>query len=245
MATQVQGKAGFVDRNDFHLTGMFVAQGSDFERETCDGNFNWANNAVQDEDFAPVEGTLWQLSDQDDRTTIEETNDPLVDGCTFDDGNSGACPMGRTIDAKAQEDGLAVEAVTVGVACGSLMAVGCGENNVMCLLYDITTITSPKIVKTFNLNPAAQNKNPEQSYRDDMGDLDPETTIFINKQDSPTGCTGIMFGGAISGTLSFYQFVCADGEGDCVPDSAGARSFLGVGVVTGVLTFVATLTLFF
>ena len=83
--------------------------------------------------------------DSDDRESIEELNDPLRDGCEFNDGSTGACPISATIDAKAQEDGLGVETVVVGIACDHLVAVGCGENNGMCLLYDNTAIASPKL----------------------------------------------------------------------------------------------------
>ena len=120
--------------------------------------------------------------------------------------------MSQTVDFKAQEDGLAVESVVVGIACDHLVLLGCGENNGVCLLYDITEIESPRLIKTFHLSPASQNKNPENAYLDDLGDLDSETTIFVNADQSPTGKTGILFGGAISGTLSFYEFVCAREE---------------------------------
>lgn len=135
-------------------------------------------------------------------------NDPLQDGCKFADGSSGACPLSETVDAKAQEDGLAVEAVQVGVACGHLIAVACGENNGMCILWDISDIESPVLLKTFNLSPASRDKNPEQTYLNDLGDLDSETILFVTPEESPTGKEGLVFGGAISGTLSFYEFQC-------------------------------------
>lgn len=210
------------------------SQGSDFERETCDNNFSWANNALQDEDFAAVNSPRWTLADEDDRESIEERNDAAQDGCTFSDGSTGACEMSRTIDEKAQEDGLAVETVTVGVACSRLVTVACGENNSMCLLYDITNINDPVLLKTFNLSPASKDKNPEKSYRDDMGDLDPETTIFVPKEQSPTGCTGVLFGGAISGTLSFYEFECE--IPDCVKSSGWGHNMFWGGLMLAVST---------
>lgn len=58
---------------------------SDFETRTC-ALFPWAHNAVMDEEFAPVGGPRWTLSDDDDREDIEARNDPNRDGCTLDDG---------------------------------------------------------------------------------------------------------------------------------------------------------------
>ena len=226
----------------------FSTQGSEFEKETCDGGFAWAGNSLQDEDFALVDGARYVLVDDDDKESIDETNDAvLADGCTFDNGDTGACPMKDTVDAKAQEDGLAVEAVTVGVACNRLVAVACGENNMMCNLYDVSNINSPSLLKTFNLSPASRTKNPEQSYQDDLGDIDPETTTFVNKEDSPTGCTGIIFGGAISGTLSFYEFECdVDGEvaGDCVGSTSGAFSVSWNIITIGTMVASFALSLF-
>lgn len=194
---------------------------SDFESETC-ANFPWAGNALQDEDFAPVNGPRWTLSGSDDRDSINERND--IEGCDFPDGTRGACPMGQTLDERAQADGLAVEAVTVGVACNSLIAIACGENNGMCLMYDISTVRNPTLVNSFNLSPVSETMNPEQTYNDTLGDVDPETSTFIPREESPTGCSGVIFGGAISGTLSFYEFICENGERDCVTNTSGASS---------------------
>lgn len=188
---------------------VFPTQGSDFEREICD-KFPWANNAVQDEEFAPVEGALWILSEDEDREGIQERNDPLEDGCTLSDGSSGACPMSETVDEKAQGDGLAVESVVAGIACDRLVMIGCGENNGICLLYDITDgPENPVLLKTFSTSPVSETKNPQQAYDDgDLGDLDTETMLMVTDDESPTGKAGIIMGGAISGTISFYEFEC-------------------------------------
>ena len=117
--------------------------------------------------------------------------------------------MSRTIDDKSPEDGLGVESVVVGVACSTLVAVACGENNSNCYLYDISTIESPKLLKVFNLSPASETQNPAYAYdQGTLGDLDAETTLFVTAEHSPTGKDGIIFGGAISGTLSFWEFEC-------------------------------------
>ena len=140
-------------------------------------------------------------------------NDPFEDGCEEEEGFKGlpgACPMSKTIDEKSPEDGMGVESVVVGVACSTLVAVACGENNSNCYLYDISTISSPKLLKVFNLSPASQFSNPEYAYEQrTLGEIDAESTLFVEAKYSPTGKDGIFFGGAISGTISFYEFECA------------------------------------
>jgi hypothetical protein len=138
-------------------------------------------------------------------------NDPGFDGCE-DSGNGqpGACPMSETVDAKALEEGLAPESVVVAIACDRLLAVSCGENNGNCYLYDITTIANPVFIQVFNLSPASEKKSPGVAYANrTLGDVDAETVRFVPANESPTGLAGIMFGGAHSGTLSFYEFECS------------------------------------
>jgi hypothetical protein len=132
--------------------------------------------------------------------------------------------MSETIDEKAEEDGLAVEVVVVGIACDHLVAIACGENNGICLLYDITDIESPEILKTFHTSEVSRTKNPEQTYRKDLGDLDSETIVWIPPSRSPTGKSGFLLGGAISGTLSFYEFQCKNTEDKCFPDGCNIGS---------------------
>lgn len=145
--------------------------------------------------------------------------------------------MGETVDEKAEEDGLGVESVVVGIACDHLVALGCGENNGICLLYDITDISSPSLLKTFHLSESSQTKNPAQSYRQDLGDIDSETILWIPASRSPTSNSGFLFGGAISGTLSFYEFQCLEAEDPCFPDEcpAGKKdSGLSGGAIAGI-----------
>ena len=119
--------------------------------------------------------------------------------------------MSKTIDEKAPEDGLAVESVIAGVACSTLVAVACGENNSNCYLYDISTISSPKLLKVFNLSPASEFSNPGYAYEQrTLGEIDAESTLFVNAEHSPTGKDGIFFGGAISGSISFWEFECSN-----------------------------------
>ncbi|KAG7339560.1 hypothetical protein IV203_025103 [Nitzschia inconspicua] len=187
---------------------------SQFEQEIC-SKFPWANNAVQNEDFAPVEGARWILGDESDREDIHARSDPLEDGCTLSNGSNGACPMSKTVDELAEEDGLAVESVVAGVACDRLVMIGCGENNGICLLYDITDGPErPVLLKTFSTSPASRDMNPQQAYdAGELGDLDTETMMMVTDTESPTGKAGIIMGGAISGTISFYEFVCQSHSG--------------------------------
>lgn len=146
----------------------------------------------------------------------------------------------------------------VALACDRVLALSCGENNGSCLLYDITDITKgedPVLKKVFNLSPASETKSPGVAYKDrTLGDLDAEVTFFVPAKESPTGKAGIMFGGAHSGTLSFWEFECqdpvdpvdpsdrafvgiaAEDEGD---DDDGPSSQAIVGIVVGVIAGVA------
>jgi hypothetical protein len=183
--------------------------GSEFELNTCKKSWDWAHNSLQNEEFSPLDGPAFILGDEKLQDAITARNDALDDGCEYPDLSTGACAMGYTIDERAHADGMAVEAVVVGVACDRLVTIACGANNAMCFLYDITDIESPILRKTFNLSPVSIDKNPENAYADQtMGDIGPETILFVDADKSPTGKTSIMFGGAISGTISFYEFVC-------------------------------------
>lgn len=156
-------------------------------------------------------------------------NDPTQDGCD-DAGNgaSGACPISETIDEKAPEDGLAPESVTIAIACERVLTISCGENNGDCFLYDITNIvdgSDPVLKKVFNLSPASELKSPGVAYDDrTLGELDAEATFFVSAAESPTGKAGIFFGGAHSGTVSFWEFECTN------PVQAVDRLFIGAKV---------------
>jgi hypothetical protein len=185
--------------------------GSQLEKEGCSA-YPWAHNGIQDDGFAPVGGALWELSNPDDQQSLEEMNDPNFDGCVdAGNGQPGACPMSATVDEKSPEDGPAPESVVVGVACSRLVAVACAENNSNCFLYDITEIQNPTLLKVFNLSPESENKAPGVAYNERiLGEHDPEAIKFIDAVDSPTGKAGVLFAGAISGTISFYEFECAN-----------------------------------
>eukprot|EP00971_Amphidinium_carterae_P204598 4060171-Amphidinium_carterae.1 len=64
-----------------------------FEKNQCD-NYAWAHNAIQDEEFAPKWGVLYNSSGSGLKETLDEMNDPDEDGCDDGgDGNPGACPL--------------------------------------------------------------------------------------------------------------------------------------------------------
>lgn len=63
----------------------------------------------------------------------------------------------------------------------------------------------------FNLSPVSETQSPGVAYKArTLGDIDAETLRFVPANESPSGLAGIMFGGAHSGTLSFYEFVCME-----------------------------------
>lgn len=194
-------------------------------------------------------------------------NDPLFDGCE-DAGNNqpGACPMSATVDEKSPEDGPAPESVTVGIACSRLVAIACGENNSNCFLYDISDITTPKLIKVFNLSPESETKSPGVAYDERVvGEHDAESTLFVEAMYSPTGKAGVIFGGAISGTVSFYEFECetpvepvaratpndddtdetnvstAVANNDGLPGGAIAAIVIGSIVIVGLLAYIINL----
>lgn len=118
--------------------------------------------------------------------------------------------MPQTIDEKSPKRGMEPEVVLVAVACDRALALSCGENNGDCFLYDVTDLPNePVLKKTFNLSPISKTLAPGPAYKDrTLGDLDPEASFFVTAEKSPTGKAGIFFGGAHSGTMSFWEFEC-------------------------------------
>lgn len=198
------------------LLKLVFDSGDDMERSVCD-EFPWAYNSQLDEEFAPTDKmpnhTLWNW-DEEIREKLLETNDPEVDGCLDQgDNTSGACPLESLVDVASRKSGVQIEHIEAGVACGRLIAVVASEKTSVAWLYDITNIASPDLVKTFHLSPASQKKSPGLAYNDGtIGEVDPENFSFLSSEESPTGKAAILFGGAYSGTLSYWEFECFEDD---------------------------------
>ena len=90
------------------------------------------------------------------------------------------------------------------------------EKNSVGFMYDISDITSPKLAQVFHLSPASETKNPIVAYADrTLGEIDSESILFLDENESPTGNPAIIFAGAFSTTTSFWEF-------DCGPDSTAS-----------------------
>lgn len=183
--------------------------GSQLEKEGCQ-NYSWAHNGIQDEEFSGVNGILYNTSGSKMQTTLEEMSDPAQDGCLNQgDGHPGPCPLNQTVDERSPKDGPAPEAITSGVACGRLIMVTAGEKNGILFVYDISHISAPSLLFVRHLSPASQTKSPNVAYTDGtIGDVDPESMIFVEAEKSPTGKAGVLIAGAWSGTVSWWEFEC-------------------------------------
>jgi len=182
--------------------------GDEFETAGC-AAYPWAHNGIQDEEFADVNGTLY-MADEGIRETLEELNDPEIDGCEDrGDGMPGACALGDTVDERSLKDGYAAEAIVTGEACGKTYLATVSEKNSVGFLYDISDITNPKLVQVFHLSPASETKNPVVAHEDrTLGEIDAESIIFFKEDESPTGVPAILFAGAFSTTTSYWEFDC-------------------------------------
>ena len=189
--------------------------GDEVEKEQC-AKYPWAHNAIQDEEFAPVNGHLYMSAGASLRETLEEMNDPSKDGCSDGgDGQPGACPLGQMVDDRSEKDGPGVEAIVAGKACGSLLAVTATEKQGTAFVYDISNIASPRLLFVKHLSPASETMNPGVAYATrSLGEIDPEAMIFLEDAHSPSGKAGVMFAGAWSGTMSFWEFQCPTPETD-------------------------------
>ncbi|CAE8627683.1 unnamed protein product, partial [Polarella glacialis] len=158
--------------------------GSDFEREQCKA-YPWAHSGIQDEEFAPMTGPQNDLY-----ASLVESSD-----------------LAKTIAEMNNPDGANPEAVVIGYACGRMLMVTATEKSGTAFVYDVSDPTTPKLLFVHHLSPASQSKSPGAAYADStLGDIDPESQIFLQASHSPTGKAGLLFAGAWSGTISFYEF---------------------------------------
>jgi len=92
------------------------------------------------------------------------------------------------------------------------MLLTASEKGGTALLCDITVAERHQVLKVFHLSPASENKSAGLAYEDgDLGDVDSESMIFLDDESSPSGKASILFVGAWSGTVSFYEFECSEG----------------------------------
>eukprot|EP00930_Biecheleria_cincta_P102844 TRINITY_DN94678_c0_g1_i1.p1 TRINITY_DN94678_c0_g1~~TRINITY_DN94678_c0_g1_i1.p1 ORF type:complete len:705 (+),score=111.61 TRINITY_DN94678_c0_g1_i1:77-2191(+) len=183
--------------------------GSQIEKEGC-ASYPWAHNGVQDEEFAGVNGSLFRSSDSKMKDTLTEMSDPDADGCSDrGDGTPGPCPLGKTVDERSPKDGPSTESIVSGVACGRLIAVTAGEKAGILYIYDISNISSPSLLFVRHLSPASKDHSPHLAYENrSLGEIDPESMVFLEEAHSPSGKAGLMIAGAWSGTLSWWEFEC-------------------------------------
>ena len=215
--------------------------GSAFEENVCQ-YYPWAFNGIQDEEFALTRapgGYLYNSLPAGDGLieTLDEMNDPDEDGCAdAGDGQPGACPLGGTVDERSQKDGAGTEAMTVGVACGRLVAVTATEKSGVLMAYDVTDPTAPAFIAAQHASPASETMSPEVAMAQGvLGDIDTESIIFVDAADSPTGNAGILVAGAWSSTLSWWEFTCdsalgsgSDGAQGWTARAAAAAAALAV-----------------
>lgn len=192
----------------------------DFEREGC-AAYPWAHNSIQDEEFAPVNGTLYTYLDPTDglRDIIAAVNDPNEDGCEDGgDGNPGACPLAAKVDDRSYKDGPAPESVVVGEACGSRYMISVAEKNSIGFLYEIADIASPVLKATYHLSEASEKLNAGLAYdARTLGEVDAETIQFLSDTESPTGKAAVLFSGAWSGTTSLWELECEEAATPVAP----------------------------
>ena len=197
-----------------NLLKLVFDSGDAIEKDGC-AAYPWAHNSLQDEEHSPAgddfpNNTFWRISDEDMRETLLATNDPEQDGCEDrGDGLPGACGIAGNMDGRSPKDGATIEQIVIGEACGRLVALTAGEKNSIGLLFDITELTTPSLLKVFHLSPASRHKSPGIAYNDGtIGEIDPENSIFLSAKQSPSGKPSVMFVGAFSGTVSFWEFDC-------------------------------------
>jgi len=197
------------------LLKLVFDSGDSVEESTCQ-YFPWAHNVAFDEKVLPAasggNNSLYETADQELKEVLTLNNDPVWDGCKDQgDGTPGSCPMKESVDRSSAKDGAGIEEITVGVACGRLVTTFATEKSSIGLLFDITEITSPNLKKVLHLSPANQNKSAGLAYNDgDIGEIDPETAIFLTGEQSPSGRAGAIFVGVYSGTFSWWEFECLD-----------------------------------
>lgn len=159
--------------------------------------------------------------------------------------------MPHSIDfVSPQESGVQVVSLAAGIVCDRLFVLSGGNTNSDAFLYDASDIQNPKLIQVLNFSPASQFKSPGVAYSDaTLGDIDPEHKIFVPADQSPTGKPGIIIGGGLSGTVSFYEFECT-GAASNSPNNSASKSAntsstksLSSGAIAGISVVVVVIVL--
>jgi len=96
-----------------------------------------------------------------------------------------------------------------------MLMVTATEKQGVAFVYDVSDPVTPTLLFLHHLSPASETQSPGLAYANrTLGDIDPESAIFLDAASSPTRKAGVMFGGAWSGTISFYEFLGCEGGGD-------------------------------
>jgi hypothetical protein len=112
------------------------------------------------------------------------------------------------------------------------------EKNSLGFLYDIDGIENPILEQVFHLSEASKDKNAGTAYADrTLGEVDTETILFLSEDESPTGKPSVLFAGAWSSTISYWEFDCpaAAAENDPTNPGSSANTRSGLGLVSLVM----------
>jgi hypothetical protein len=105
--------------------------------------------------------------------------------------------------------------------------VAATEGNSIAWLYDITNMASPEVVKIFHLSPVSQYKSPGLAYNEGtLGEIDTESIFFLAPEETANGRAAVVFGGANSGTFSYWEFECEE-YGEQVTEGASSAVTAG------------------
>ena len=78
-------------------------------------------------------------------------------------------------------------------------------------------------MQVFHLSEASETKNPVVAYEDrTLGEIDAESIIFFEEDESPSGVPAILFAGAFSTTISYWEFDCGEVVTVTAPSEQGS-----------------------
>ncbi len=120
----------------------------------------------------------------------------------------------QSFDSRSDNKGPEPEAVTVGVVDGTPYAFVGLERIGGVAVYDVSSPASPRFVQYVN-NRDFSVEDVEASVEGDgaVGDLGPESIVFIPASEAPSGQNLVAVANEVSGTVSFFSFAPED-DGD-------------------------------